>query len=445
MNSKLWEERRESNDVKRVGDVRSEWARDYGRLIHSAAFRRLQSKTQVLGLGESDFYRTRLTHSMEVSQIGVGIIRHLKNTCLPGELKSNLLPSTALMSTICLAHDLGHPPFGHGGEVALNICMRDYGGFEGNAQTLRILSKLDKSSKSHGLNPTRRLLLGILKYPIPYSRAVNNKFYESLGSPKWLSKSNKNKPPKCYFDSEKSVVEWILRGFNQKDREEFTRIKAGIDNTNKHHKSIHKSFDCSVMELADDISYCIHDLEDAVSLKLIVKDDWIEIFGSEEKLFDSLGMNYDEITKDLFSSEGYKRKRVVGDFVNKMIINTEVIKPGNIFEHELLACQAVLLNNAKCFLEKLGELVVNKVIRNTNVQLLEFKGQRIIVELFEALSSDSERLLPSSTKVLYRAASDENAKQRVLCDYIAGMTDIYATKLYEKIFLPNMGSIFDSL
>lgn len=199
------------------------------------------------------------------------------------------------------------------------------------------------------------------------------------------------------------------------------------------------------MELADDISYCIHDLEDAVSLKLIVKDDWIEIFKSEENLFDSLGMNYDEITKDLFSREGYKRKRVVGDFVNKMIVNTEAIKPGNIFEHELLAYQAVLSNNAKCFLEKLGELVVNKVIRNTNVQLLEFKGQRIIVELFEALSSDSERLLPSSTKILYEAASDENAKQRVLCDYIAGMTDVYATKLYEKIFLPNMGSIFDSL
>lgn len=377
MNSKLWEERREPNDVKRKGDVRTEWARDYGRLIHSAAFRRLQSKTQVLGLGESDFYRTRLTHSMEVSQIGVGIIRHLKNTDLPEELKSSLLPSTALMSTICLAHDLGHPPFGHGGEVALNICMRDYGGFEGNAQTLRILSKLDKSSESHGLNPTRRLLLGILKYPVPYSSAVNNDFYGDLGNPKWLSKSRKNKPPKCYFDSEKAVVEWILKVFSQKDIEEFTRLKATVNNKEKHRKSTHKSFDCSVMELADDISYCIHDLEDAISLNLIVKENWENIFEGKEELFDSLDMNYDQVTENLFSHEGYKRKRVIGDFVNKMIINIEVVKPSNKFAHELLAYQAVLLKNAKDFLEKLGELVINRVINNTNVQLLEFKGQRL--------------------------------------------------------------------
>lgn len=98
---------------------------------------------------------------------------------------------------------------------------------------------------------------------------MNDKLYESLGSPKWLSKSHKNKPPKCYFDSEKAVIEWILRGFSNKDSEEFTRRGASVNNIEKHHKSIYKSFDCSVMELADDISYCIHDLEDAVSLKMI--------------------------------------------------------------------------------------------------------------------------------------------------------------------------------
>lgn len=156
-------------------------------------------------------------------------------------------------------------------------------------------------------------------------------------------------------------------------------------------------------------------------------------------------MNYDEVTKDLFSREGYKRKRVIGDFVNKMIINTKAVKPNIRFAHEVLAYQAILYKNTKDFLEKSDDLVISKVIKNTNVQLLEFKGQRIIVELFEALNSESERLLPPSTKVLYKAASDENSKQRVLCDYIAGMTDVYAIKLYEKIFLPNMGSMFDSL
>src|SRR5471030_2332175 len=148
MTNNIWEDRR-LGEPRRDGDVRSEWERDYARLIHSSAFRRLQSKTQVLGLGESDFYRTRLTHSMEVAQIGVGILKwlraHHKNT----EEIVQALPKSALMNSICLAHDIGHPPFGHGGEVALNLCMRKFGGFEGNGQTLRILSRLDKYTESH--------------------------------------------------------------------------------------------------------------------------------------------------------------------------------------------------------------------------------------------------------------------------------------------------------
>ena len=150
----------------RPNDTRSEYERDESRLIHSAAFRRLQSKTQVLGLGENDFYRTRLTHSMEVAQIGRGIVQFLDKNC--DKVLGEHLPESALISSICLAHDIGHPPFGHGGEVALNYCMRGYGGFEGNGQTLRILGKLDKYTEYHGLNPTRRMLLGILKYPVTY-------------------------------------------------------------------------------------------------------------------------------------------------------------------------------------------------------------------------------------------------------------------------------------
>ncbi|WP_462158915.1 dGTP triphosphohydrolase [Pseudoalteromonas sp. GB56] len=161
----LKERRLEQNT--RPSDVRDEYDRDEARLIHSAAFRRLQSKTQVLGLGESDFYRTRLTHSMEVAQIGRGIVQYLAKTP-EFEAFHNDLPNTSLITAICLAHDIGHPPFGHGGEVALNYCMREHGGFEGNGQTLRILGHLDKYTLEHGLNPTRRMLLGVLKYPLPY-------------------------------------------------------------------------------------------------------------------------------------------------------------------------------------------------------------------------------------------------------------------------------------
>ncbi len=142
IDDKAMEERRQM-PPKRYDEVRSEYDRDEARLIHSAAFRRLQSKTQVLGLGESDFYRTRLTHSMEVAQIGRGIVQYINESERFSEHKKHL-PNMSLITAICLAHDIGHPPFGHGGEVALNYCMREYGGFEGNGQTLRILGKIEK-------------------------------------------------------------------------------------------------------------------------------------------------------------------------------------------------------------------------------------------------------------------------------------------------------------
>lgn len=281
-----WAERIDDTDSKPKTDVRSEWERDYSRIIHSAAFRRLQAKTQVLGLGESDFYRTRLTHSMEVAQIGIGILKSLNHRYNPENNSEpnaseiyNTLPESALMGAICLAHDIGHPPFGHGGEIALNICMRDFGGFEGNGQTLRILSRLAHYSEKNGLNPTRRTLLGVLKYPANYSKTVNESFYQDLKMPIWLSKSKEQKPPKCYLDSESDIVDWILEPLNEFERKEFTKVSKDKAN---HFRSKYKSLDASIMELADDISYTLHDLEDAVALKLITPTDWDNYFQDEQ-------------------------------------------------------------------------------------------------------------------------------------------------------------------
>ena len=266
----VWESRREENK-RRDNDKRTEWERDYARLIHSAAFRRLQSKTQVLGLGESDFYRTRLTHSMEVAQIGTGILRSLKAKYKNQDQEIyDVLPDEALMNAICLAHDIGHPPFGHGGEVALNIRMREHGGFEGNGQTLRILTQLDKYTENYGLNPTRRLLLGVLKYPSSYTATVQESAYGELKSPRWLSESKKQKPPKCYLDTEDKVVDWILEPLNS-NIIEFTKLEP---HKSGHLKPANKALDTSIMELADDISYSLHDLEDAISLGMITRTDW---------------------------------------------------------------------------------------------------------------------------------------------------------------------------
>ena len=155
---------------------RDNFSRDRARVIHSAFFRRLQGKTQVLGLGESDFYRTRLTHSIEVAQVASGIVETLRDDSSLTSFRQ-FLPSQTLIEAIALAHDIGHPPFGHGGEVALNYVMRNHGGFEGNAQTLRICTKLGEYSDDSGLNLTRRTLLGLLKYPAHYSSVVNSALY----------------------------------------------------------------------------------------------------------------------------------------------------------------------------------------------------------------------------------------------------------------------------
>ena len=262
----------------RAQDVRSPWDRDYARIIHSAAFRRLQSKTQVLDLGESDFYRTRLTHSLEVAQVGSGILQYLKQQMAASPV-AKALPDKRLLSGICLAHDLGHPPFGHGGETALNYCMREYGGFEGNGQTLRILPRLEQYTECHGLNPTRRMLLGILKYPAPYADLVNLKAYGSqAASPRWLFKAAEQTPPKCYLDTERPVVDWVLAplGTAQKD------FCAAQERQDKHKKTRHQALDTSIMELADDISYSLHDLEDAIAMNMLTRDMWQEFIAASE-------------------------------------------------------------------------------------------------------------------------------------------------------------------
>ena len=164
----FFEARRHVNDERRPKDVRRQYQRDRARIIHSAAFRRLQGKTQVMGVGEGDFHRTRLTHSIECAQIGAGLLEVIQTGQVPESL-DGWMPDRDLIEAACFAHDLGHPPYGHGGEKALYAEMRECGGFEGNAQTLRIISRLEKyQARGRGINPTRRLVLAILKYPIPY-------------------------------------------------------------------------------------------------------------------------------------------------------------------------------------------------------------------------------------------------------------------------------------
>lgn len=445
-----WDERRGSNS-NREEEIRSEAQRDLSRLIHSSPFRRLQSKTQVLGLGESDFYRTRLTHSMEVAQIGSGLLAKLKIK-YRGKEEESFLPDNDLMQAICLAHDIGHPPFGHGGEVALNYCMHSYGGFEGNGQTLRILSRLDKYTKENGLDPTRRLLLGVLKYPVNYSDLVATKTRNQvlIGSQNWLFKSSDFKPPKCYLDTEKDIVDFALSPFSDADRLRFRTIEEA-ENSFAHKTTSFKALDTSIMDLADEISYSLHDLEDAISLGMVTRTMWMEHFSESDALFTGChGSTFSgtcESVADSLFGESYKRKECIGMLVHLMISSVELIIMDDGFECGMLKYNAELPKAVEDLRKQIFNLVKNKVIKHENVQLLEFKGQKLIVELFSVLANDPERFLPAFTKEVYlrQVALSDQEGMRVICDYVSGMTDDYATKLYEKILVPRKGSIFDRL
>lgn len=467
-----WEERR----AERSGNSkRTEYERDFARVVHSAAFRRLQAKTQVLGMGDSDFNRTRLTHSMEVSQIGVAITKKLYREHDEGSPERAILPPPMLMSTICLAHDLGHPPFGHGGEVALNRCMLPYGGFEGNGQTLRIVTKLEPYSDKYGMDLTKRAVLGVIKYPACYNDVVKWANYPG-GKPEAPAVEQKDqvfsvefepssifvassfKPPKCYLNEEHDdvVLGWVAQGL-----EDWPTLSKVYPTTKqgKHPKTKHKSLDTSIMELADDIAYGVHDLEDAVGLGLIRYQTFCQWYEKSDqdtgktrkdlvKPFVDMhhGGDFDHFAKNLFNIDTQARKRVIGHLVGYFVERAKLrwqAEPA--FKEEIFGFQAVFEPEIEEALRTLKEIVVELVIKSTPVQQLEFKGQKIVAELFSVFATDPKRLLdPRAFKRTIQGGGD-TPTPRVICDYIAGMTDEYATKRYQQLFEPRVGSVFDRL
>ena len=441
-----WQARREnwtpqSEDARDGGDI------DYARVIHSASFRRLQGKTQILNLGDSDFYRTRLTHSLEVAQIAGGIARQLCKDA-PHHPATAVLPGRSMIHAIGCAHDFGHPPFGHGGEVALNYCMRDHGGFEGNGQTLRILARLETFSQGAGANLARRTLLGVLKYPVAYSDARNPAIQPGLASgPTTLRiiDAAGAKPPKCYLDTERDVVDWVLDPLSAYDRAVFASLETI---PGKHARSRHKSLDCSIMDVADDIAYGVHDLEDAIALDLIHRETFAAAVADRCPTFlDALKAKYPgesandvmrQFIDGLYGGEN-SRKRFIGRLVHHFLTAVHYVEMPE-FASPLLRWRVDMAPAQKAFLDVLKKLVVREVITSPAVQHLEFKGQTMVVAVFEAMQADPERLLPRD-----RLAAHGQYGLRAICDYVASMTDTSLLKTYERLFAPRMGSVFDRL
>lgn len=437
---------RRSGAVRHGDDARGDFEIDYARIVHSGSFRRLQGKTQILAIGDDDFHRTRLTHSLEVAQVAEGILQQLRAKWqVP---PSGLITAPGLLGAVALSHDLGHPPFGHGGELALNYCMRDAGGFEGNAQTLRILARLESFSRNFGADLTRRSLLGVLKYPARRSALLNGDMVPRLhlgtGMVATLDRDSCF-PPKSYYDADEDVVDWVLVPFSVADRMEMARV---VRREGRHAKTVHKSFDCSVMDLADDIAYGVHDLEDAIALGLVTSDSFREqlpasscgalLAAMSNRPLEGGGTDHDGLVAALFGDE-LLRKKAIGRLVHFLLTMVKV-ETDACFEHDLLSHRAALDADARCLLDGLQRLIVREVIDSPRVQHLEFKGQRMVVSVFEALQSDPRRLLPPG---VFAAYEDSFGGVRVLCDHVASMTDGTLLRTYERLFSPRVGSVFD--
>lgn len=438
----MWTHRR-SGQVHQRGshDYRDPYERDKTRVIHCSAFRRMQHKTQILGTHEGDFHRTRLTHSLEVASIGTSIARSL-GVRYQQHVIAALLPTDDLIQAISLLHDIGHPPFGHGGEVALNYEMRQYGGFESNAQSLRLLTKIENSYGGYGLDLTRRTLLGILKYPVarcrvvaPRAPVITASFNKTIRINDWL-------PPKGYFDSEQAEVDWLLMPLSEADRQLFQSV-AQKPRGKKHGRAAYHSFDCSIMDIADNIAYGVHDLEDAVHLHLIGRPQVdTQIF---RRLLSAckLASNTSAFVDALFHESISIRKQAIGELVNYFITAITLKIMHEDFDNPLLKYNVVLSEEAQDLLDYLMQCVYNEVIDSHDSRTFEYGGQTVVLRLFDAISSNPACLLDTKNRVLFHEAFDEATAIRIVCDYIANMTDEYAYYIHERLFGFNARTVFE--
>jgi dGTPase len=358
---------------------RSEFQRDRDRVIHSGAFRRLEYKTQVFVNHEGDMFRTRLTHSIEVAQIGRTIARIL-----------NL--NEDLVEAICLAHDLGHTPFGHAGQDALNACMKPFGGFEHNLQSLRVVDCLEERYAAfYGLNLTFESREGILKH--------------------------------CSNADAAKLGELGTRFLERKQ----------------------PSLEAQVANLADAIAYNNHDLDDGLRAGLIEIEQL-----QEQSLFAS---HFDVVSK---LAKNLSKRRMIYETIRRMI-NYQVVDLVETSKNILNKLQPQGIDDIRNQSESLIQLsetgfaehmALKKFLRTTlyrhyRVHRMSLKAQRIVKSLFEVFMYDV-KLLPDDvqqkiavkhTQEISRQDKD-NHQARMIADYIAGMTDRFAIKEYEKLFNP---------
>lgn len=399
-------ERWVAEDPAQKRSDRDDFARDRARVVHSAALRRLAAKTQVLAPGHDDFVRNRLTHSLEVAQIG-------------REFGAALGCSADVVDTACLAHDLGHPPFGHNGEAALDEIAADIGGFEGNAQTLRILTRLE-AKRSHadgrpaGLNLTRASLDAATKYP--WRRGESPSGSRKFG---------------VYAD-DLPVFDWFRM-----------RAQDGA-----------RCIEAQVMDWSDDVAYSVHDVEDAIA------SGWVDprILRSPSEMRAVLDVAARTYTPDLDpetlaaalgrllasgaipdSYDGSRgalaalkdmTSRLIGRFVRVVEDETRARHgPGDLTR---FGADLVIPDDARAECAVL-KAVANHFVMTTEERLTVMAEQREVVQgLFDAYAALPESRLDGDLRADFLAATTDEARRRVLVDQVAGLTDVRALALHRQ-------------
>jgi dGTPase len=399
------------------GEHRSEFQIDRDRVIHSSAFRRLQSKTQVFLSGEYDFYRTRLTHSIEVAQIGRSICTWLRQ--MDGSLLADdhqIDPD--LVECVCLSHDLGHPPFGHAGERTLHSLMGGRGGFEGNAQTLRLLTRTLFGEGREGMNPTRALLDGVLKYKTLLSEAPDA-------------------PNHFVYDDQAAVLEFVNGGSAFPPELTAGEVRNGF-----------RSIECQIMDWADDTAYSVNDLADGIRAKFIRIEN-LEHWAASKNLAGEEAAHVEFLLKSI-------RERRVEARLNRMIgecIRAASLREKNGFLSDVTARHRyeLVVDPVVRMRTKLNKkIALQLVFLHPALQQLDHKADRILRQLFEALEqrysvreAHGLHLLPEEVESQIAAAPSGENVMRLVCDYVANMTDSFAFRTYRRLFDADFGSITD--
>lgn len=358
---------------------RSPFQRDKDRIIHSSAFRRLKGKTQVFVAHEGDYYRTRLTHSLEVSQIARSIARVLGL-------------DEDLAECLALAHDMGHPPFGHSGEDALAKAMEPYGGFDHNAQTLRIVEKLEgRYAEFDGLNLTWETLEGIAKHNGPLVTKAGDK----------------------------EKLPWAL---------------TALDNWEGLELDTFAGPEAQVAALADDIAYNNHDIDDGLRAGLFTVEEVTQVPVVGEAFAD-VRRRYPDISEDRLIHEA------VRDLIGYMVSDVLAETRQRLAEHNPQSAQDIrdldrpVVAFSESFRQKeapLRKFLYDNMYRHYKVNRMMGQANRIVSELFDLFINDPA-ILPTKLRVQCNGSHTQETA-RIICDHIAAMTDSFAISEHRKLF-----------